>query len=201
MSETNPPAPAPPTPPPPAPAPAPAPPPKPGAKDEPEKVTLTVAELDKRVSDALAEQQRKADAKAAKDREAAEAEEAKKRGEFEKLAEKEKQRADALEAQNRTLRTATALRDHLAAKHPDYIGCSKYILPLIPADTADDALPKAIETAAAEYVKDNPRDAKERPGGGAPPALPRGRGTDTAPRAESRQSPTRRPFAHLSRNY
>lgn len=144
---------------------------------DPETLTLTKAQLKAQIDAAVAERDRRAEEKAKKDREAAEAEEAKKRGEFEKVAGAEKDRADKAEREVRTLRQSIALRDHLAEKHPDYIGCARYIAPLIPADVEGDDLAKAVEKTAAQYVKDNPRQTKGR--AGAPDTPPRSRPSDS----------------------
>lgn len=143
---------------------------KPEGADEP--LTLSKSELQKLIDDNRKEAEQAAEnklaAKAQKDREAAEAEEAKKRGEFEKVAEKERARADAAEAKANNLERSIKLRDHLAEKHPEYSANAKYILPMIPTDVEGDDLDKAIANAAKQYVDDNPRTPKNP--GGAPPA-------------------------------
>lgn len=144
-----------------------------GKKEEPEKLTLTKAELDAQIEAALAGERQKAEAaakrKADEDKRKADEEQ----GKWKELSETEQKRNAELAAENRTLKTRIALGDHLAAKHPEYVGKARYILPLIPADTADDQLAKAVELAAAEFVRDNPVQAKGS--AGAPPA-PRGGG-------------------------
>ncbi len=145
--------------------------------DAPAKLELTAEELQQKIDAAIAQTKSDAEASAKKAREEAAAAEAKKKGEFEELYKGETARVKELEEANRKLRTETAVRDHLAEKHAEYVGVAKYIIPQIPADTKESELPKAIERAAADYVKDNPR--KGTGGGGAPSAPPRtpGRGT------------------------
>lgn len=111
--------------------------------------------------------------KAREAQEEADRKKAEEEGKWKELADKEKAKAAELAAENRRLRVTNDLRDHLADKHPDYIGVAKYILPTIPADTKDGDLAAAIEKAAAEYVKDNPRAAKG--GSGGAPAAPSSR--------------------------
>jgi hypothetical protein len=139
--------------------------------DEPEKLTLTQAELDAQIQAAVKAQQDKADAAAKKKADDDKRKADEEQGKFKDLLDDETKRNAELAAENRTLKTRIALGDHLAAKHPEYVARAKYILPLIPADTADDALAKAVEDAAAEFVKDNAVQPKGA--AGAPPA-PRG---------------------------
>jgi hypothetical protein len=148
-------------------------PPAPTKPDDkgPKKIELTEDELNAKVEAALTAERQKADAaakrKADEDKRKADEEQ----GKWKELADTEKTRNAELAAENRTLKTRIALGDHLAAKHPDYVARAKYILPLIPADTADDGLAKAVEDAAAEFVTANPTQPKGS--AGAPPA-PRG---------------------------
>lgn len=146
----------------------------PTKKDPPpadDKVTLSVAELEGRISAAVKAVEDKAAASAKKKEEDAAREKAKEQGEWQKVAEEEKSERERLAAENRTLKLGDTLREHLADKHPDYLKCSKYILPTIPPDTDEKEFAKAVEKAAADYVADNPRQAKG--GAGAPPAPPR----------------------------
>jgi hypothetical protein len=138
--------------------------------EEPEKVEMTKSERDQLIADAKAEAKREADEARQKEREAAEKADLEKKGEIQTLLDKEKEEHAQTKAENQRLRTESALRDHLADKHPTYIGVAKYILPMIPADAKDSELKVAIEKAAEDYVKDNPREAK---GTGAPPVPPR----------------------------
>lgn len=156
------------------PAPAPQPPaPKPGEKPpEPEKISLTAEELSAKINSALADAQKKADDKAAKDKADAERKAAEEQGEFKKIADAEKTRADAAEAKVKASERREALRDYLTEKHPDYASVAKYILPLIPADVEGEALTKSIAQIASDYVKDNPRTQKGSVG--APPAQRQG---------------------------
>jgi hypothetical protein len=151
-------------------APDPAKPAKPPEND-PDKLTLTKAELDAQIQNAVKAQQDKADAAAKKKQDEADRKAAEEQGKWKELSETEQKRNAELAAENRTLKTRIALGDHLAAKHPEYVARAKYILPLIPGDVTDDGLAKAVEDAAAEFVKDNPTQPKGA--AGAPPA-PRG---------------------------
>jgi Skp family chaperone for outer membrane proteins len=139
--------------------------------DEPEKLTLTQAELDGQIQAALATERQKADAaakrKADEDKRKADEEQ----GKWKELSETEQKRNAELAAENRTLKTELALGKHLALKHPDYVGKARWSLPLIPADTADDAIADAVTKAADEFIKDNAVQPKGA--AGAPPA-PRG---------------------------
>jgi hypothetical protein len=142
-------------------------------EDQPKKLELTEEEIESRINARLDAERRKAEDKVKREREEADRKAAEEQGKFKELADAERAKREAAEAENRTLKTRIALGDHLAAKHPEYVGRAKYILPLIPADTADDQLAKAVETAAAEFVKDNPVQPKGS--AGAPPS-PRGSG-------------------------
>jgi hypothetical protein len=131
----------------------------PPAKD-PKKIELTDDELQAKIDAAVKSQQDKADAAAKKKQDEADRKAAEEQGKWKELSETEQKRNAELAAENRTLKTRIALGDHLAAKHPEYVARAKYILPLIPGDVADDGLAKAVEDAAAEFVKDNPIQAK-----------------------------------------
>jgi hypothetical protein len=139
--------------------------------NDPDKLTLTQAELDGQIQAALATERQKAEAaakrKADEDKRKADEEQ----GKWKELSETEQKRNAELAAENRTLKTRIALGDHLAAKHPDYVGKARWILPLVPADTADDALADAVTKASDEFIKDNAVQPKGA--AGAPPA-PRG---------------------------
>lgn len=142
---------------------------KPADKTEPAKLALTQEELDAKVAAAVKASEDKAAAAAKKKQDDDEAEAARKRGEFETLATKEKERADALDAENRRLKRDAALTAHLADKHAEYLTCAKYIAPLIDAEAEGDELAKAVADAATQYVNDNPRTPK---GAGAPAKQP-----------------------------
>lgn len=176
----------------PQPTPPPVPQPKPGEqKPAEDKLTLTKDELQAQIQAALTADREKREKAEAKAREEAERKAAEEQGKFKELADKERAEKERLAAEVRTLRVAATLRDHLAEKHPEYVGTAKYILPLVPADADGDELAKAIESAAEQYVKDNPRQAK---GGGAPAPLPRtpnranGSGTHNQPRTPRQPS-------------
>jgi hypothetical protein len=157
-------------------------------------VTLTQADLDKRVGDAVDAGIKRY--QEAKDREAAEAagkekrekeaearQKAKEAGDHQRLYESEAQRNKELEQQAaekdielRKTRAEIALRDYLAEKHQAYSGSAKYILATItigPKMTEAD-VKTAVEAAAEAFVKDNPR-GQQKQGGGAPPAPNRGK--------------------------
>jgi hypothetical protein len=165
-----------------------APPPAKTPENDPDKLTLTKAELQAQIDAAVKAQQDKADAAAKKKQDDADRKKAEEQGEFKNLLDQETEKNTALAAENRTLKTRIALGDHLAAKHPDYAARAKYILPLIPADTKDEDLAKAVEAAAAEFVKDNPVQAK---GSAAAPPAPRGAGT--------KPGGTNKPAGHVNR--
>jgi hypothetical protein len=147
------------------------------AKEKPkddDKVTLTKAQLDKQKADAV---QAALDAKKAEDeaaakkaKEEADRKAAEQKGEHQKLYEAEKAAREKAEADKKAAEDAAALklknkdadialRDFLTDKHPDYVKSAPYIRPLITvtADTKDEDLKKAIEKAAEQFVKDNPR--------------------------------------------
>lgn len=125
-----------------------------------DKIEMTAAERQKIIDDARAEARREADAQRQREKEKQDKDELERKGELQELLDKEREDRKAVDAENRRLKTESALRDHLADKHPLYIGVAKYILPTIPADTKDADLKSAIEKASADYVKDNPREAK-----------------------------------------
>lgn len=142
--------------------------------DEPvDEARFTEGELEAAVQKAVEKERKKSEEAASKaEKERTDAEE-KRKGEFEKLYQSETARSKELESANaalklemRTKDVQLALRDHLAAKHKDYLPNAKYILPLIEfdADTTDEEIGKRITDAAAAYVKDNPRTIT----GGAP---------------------------------
>lgn len=145
---------------------------------KPETLTITKADLDAKIEAAIAaERQTQAD-KLKADKDAADVEDARKKGEWEKLATAAEKRATDAEQIANALRLSTTLTDHLAADHPEYLTKKKYIEPMISKGLTGDALITAVKTACAEFVNDNPIQA--RPGGaGAPPArgtrLPPGR--------------------------
>jgi hypothetical protein len=154
-------------------------------KPDAKKVELTEEELEQRITARLEAERKKTADKVAKDKEEADRKAAEDQGKFKELAEKEKADRLKLQAENRQLRMESTLRDHLASKHPEYASVAKYILPTVPVDTADADLPKAIEAAAAQYVKDNPRQAARGPGPGpSRTGIPSG-GTSTAGNRQS----------------
>jgi membrane protein involved in colicin uptake len=163
-----------------------------GGKKGDEPKMVPESELQSRIDAALAAERQKADAaakrKADEDKRKADEEQ----GKWKELSETEQKRNAELAAENRTLKTRIALGDHLAAKHPEYVARAKYILPLIPADTADENLAKAVEDAAAEFVTANPTQPKGA--AGAPPAPRGGNLKPGAPGNKPNGHPNR--FAH-----
>lgn len=143
----------------------------------PKKIELTEDELNTRI-EAAKQSERDAATKAKKTADdAAAAEEARKKGEFEKVANTEKEKRETAERENASLRIDIAIRDHLAdEKLRDYAGCAKYIKPQIDVAKASDPskLAEAITAAVEQYVKDNPRSLAGKPpvppgrSGGAP---------------------------------
>jgi hypothetical protein len=128
---------------------------------------------DDRISAAVAkalDAERKATAeKLAKDKEAADLAAAKEQGKWKEIAEAAEKKATEAEHLLAVQRADTTLTDHLAADHPDYLPRKKYIAPLIPTGLAGDELIKAVKSAVAEFVKDNPIQPKGS--NGAPPPL------------------------------
>lgn len=150
-----------------------------GKAHEPTKLTLTEAELQAKIEAALNADRQKAESKARKEREAAEAEEAKKRGEFEKLASTEKQRADALEARALNAERTVLVNDVFAKVVSANEGLSfdalnewvrPKVLAALSADTSPEDVTKQAKTLAEKYAKENPPKAKGR--AGAPGELP-----------------------------
>jgi hypothetical protein len=140
-----------------------------------DKVTLTKAELEAKVNEAAANAVRKANEAAEKKRKDAEDEAARKKaeeqGEYQKLADSEKQKRAAAEQERdaaklsaRKLEVKDKLRDYLAADEAreGYAGVAKYIMPLIEFDL----------TTADQYITDNPRKAVATPPPGRGPKLP-----------------------------
>jgi hypothetical protein len=170
--------------------------PKP-AETDPDKVTLTKAELDAKIEAAVKAQQDKADAAARKRQEEADRKAAEEQGKFKELADAERTRNAELAAEVRRLKVENAMGRHLADKHPDYVTCSKYILPHVPTDTPDDKLDRAVEQAAADYVRDNPRQPKGS--AGAPPAPRGGNVRPNQHRTNGNTQPARQPSVAASR--
>lgn len=152
--------------------------PDPKAKDEPAKLTLTEAELQARIDAAVKSRDEATAAEAKRLKDESDREAARAKGEWEKVAGDEKERANKLDAELATAKLAAkgrdvdlAVRDHLAEKHPEYVAVAKYVRPLVTYDasTSDEVIAKRVAEAAAQYVKDNPR-AKSAPAGA--PAAP-----------------------------
>lgn len=162
---------------------------KPVAVAVPVTLGLTQADLDQRIADALADQQRKADDKAAKEKGDREAEEARKRGEFETVANQEKTKREAAEARVKSLELDKALRDHLAEHKPEYAKAAGLISKIVDAGEAD--TDKAVKAAVAEYEKSLPEKPR---GSAAVPATPR---VNWVAPGTGETRTTRRPFSHL----
>jgi hypothetical protein len=122
----------------------------------------------------LAAEREKDRKKAEKEKADAYAEEAKKRGEWEKLATREKEQREEAEARAVRAERSEQVNDALvdaAAEHEGYsVKVFKtYVKPIVMSELADDAKPedlvKLTKAKVAEYVKDNPRAVKA--GGGA----------------------------------
>lgn len=157
-----------------------------GGKEEPtdpDTITLTRAELKAQIGAAVAERDRKAEDKAKKDREAAEADEAKKRGEFEKVASAEKDRADKAEARALAAERSTLVNDAFAEVLSANEGLSlaalnKWVRPnvlaALTADTEPADVTKQAKQLATDYAKENPPKTKGRAGvpGDMPNRLP-----------------------------
>ena len=146
--------------------------------DKPEKVTMTKAELDELVQgkiDSALKADRDAAAKKKKDDDdEAARQKAEKDGEYKKMADQDRAKREAAEAERdaaklsaRRLEVKDTLRDHLAEKHPDYVGVAQYIMPMIAFDLTTDEkeINKQITDKAAQYVKDNPRKSTGGPPG------------------------------------
>lgn len=149
---------------------APAPTAKPAKDPNEGKIVLTPDELAERIKSETANAVRAANEAAAaaqrkKDEDAA-AETARKNGEFEKLANTEKDKRTAAERERdearMTAKTADVrirLRDFLADKYPDYAKAADWIIPAVKFDlaTPDADVMKSVEAAVKKYVEDNPR--------------------------------------------
>lgn len=157
---------------------------------DPDTLTMTVAERDKLVADAIAEQERKAADKAAKETAEREAEEAKKRGEFEKLAEKEKTRADSEQSRADAAELKLALHNHIAEHKPEFLKAASLIGKLIDREAAKADADKAIKAAIAEYEGTLP----EKPKGSvaAPTSQPRQSVRGMSPAPQNNERPARR---------
>jgi hypothetical protein len=134
---------------------------KPAAEADKPAPKYTDEDLAKARKEAVAEAERKAAERADKERAEREQKEAQAKGEWEKVAKANEERAAAAEAREKGLQVDMMLRDHLAEKHPDYVGAAKWIRPAVAYDAAskDETIRQRIEEAATAYVKDNPRKA------------------------------------------
>jgi hypothetical protein len=154
------------------------------AKPEPEKPVTGIPEdeVQRRITAALEERDRKAADEKQKETEERERAEAEKRGEFQKVAEQEQTKREAAEqkaaeAERRAqlAEVNVSLRDHLASKHPDYLSNAADIMlhveKTLAPDAKPDAVAKLIEEQAKAFVERTPR---QKPIGGAPPAPTRG---------------------------
>lgn len=139
------------------------------------------------VESALAAERKAAEDKAKAEREEAERVAAEQKGEWEKLAKQNEQRAKELDEHNRKLRRAIVVSEALA-EHPDYAkDRRKFVESYVNSSVADtlegEKLTKAIRDAIAEYVTANPIQPAKPAVAGAP-----------APRASgARIPPTRLP--------
>lgn len=164
------------------------------AKDEPKTLTLTQDELDAKI-EAAATKVRDEHAEAERKRkEEAERKELEAKGEEKTLREKAEAERDEARLHARRLEIRGDLTDYLAEKHPDYVKCAKYVLPLLAFDLKTDAesLRKQMKEVADQYVKDNPRAV----GAGAPPSPGRGnlpKGT-VEPKDGANKPPPRAPY-------
>jgi hypothetical protein len=157
---------------------------KPAAKTDepkPETVTLTKAELQAQIAEALEAERKAASEKAAKEKAEADEAAAREQGKWKDLYEAEKTKREDQERSNRSLRVSIALRDILASEYPDYVGSVVDIFPHIPGDVDGDELVKAAKKAASEFAARNPREKKSN--NAAPPQ----------PRPGARQSINRPP--------
>lgn len=150
------------------------------AGDDGEPLKLTKAELQKLLDDhgkevqtaaEKAAEQRLAD-KERKRAEAAEAAEAEKRGEFDKVKARIESERDAERLTAKRLEARLALRDYLGEdeKRRAYLPSAAWIEKAVDvtADTDPKDVPKLVKDAADQFIKDNPREQpKPPPGGGA----------------------------------
>lgn len=131
--------------------------------------------------------------------------EAKKNGEFEKLADSERQAREkaeqAVAAAERRAQQAEvniALRDHLATAHPDYASNAPDIMLHVAAkltpDSKPDDIKKIITDEAKAFVERTPRAVVK----GTPPAP--GRKIEPTDLPPARKLPERRAFDHLRTN-
>ena len=165
-----------PAPPQPSPKPPTSPPPP---KEGPTEEELIEAKVQARLSDERERDRQRREREAAKAKEEAD----KEQGKWQGLYEKADARAKAAELGLRREQLRGRLRDHIAAKHPEYaVAATKEgnppavyiwgsIQDQITAETADADADKLFARAAEQYVADNPRAPR---GSAAAPAAPSG---------------------------
>jgi hypothetical protein len=147
----------------------------------PKKLELSEDELQSRIDAAIEKEREKHQTAAQKEKDEADRKAAEEKGEFKTLAEKEraereKSDARAAEAERKAqlLEVNLSLRDHLAAKHPEYLANAADIMLHVKDKLAADAKPaditKLIEAEAKAFVERTPR-GKVAP----PPPAPSGR--------------------------
>lgn len=176
-------------------------------KGKGKKIELTEEELEAKINEKLEAHKAKAKEKADKDK--ADAEEKAKNEKL--LAEgqwKELEKKKDLEIQEANHRAMLAdvnvkLRDHLTAKHPEYLANAVDIMVHIEREVKNDTKPeevvKIIEAQAKAFVDRTP---KAKPAGGLP-KTPRG-GSGNPVEGNPQNTPTapaRQRFSHLTRNY
>jgi vacuolar-type H+-ATPase subunit E/Vma4 len=160
-----------------------------------DKITLTAAELQAKIEAAAADAVNRANEaaadKARKDKEAADAETARKNGEFEKLAEAEREKREAAERRAQLAEVNVALRDHLADKHPDYLANAPDIMLHVEKHLAADAKPadvkKLIEEQSKAFADRTPRKVAAGGGVSASPRNGLPAGTDVKKKANGQQ--------------
>lgn len=145
------------------------------------KIELTEDELKSKIDAALELERKKAATDRQKEKEEAERKKAEEQGEYQKVAETERGKreeaersAAAAERRAQLAEVNISLRDHLAAKHPDYQANAADIMLHVERKLAADAKPddvkKVIEAEAKGFVERTPR-ARVTP----PPPAPSGR--------------------------
>lgn len=189
--------------------PAPTPEPKPPKPEPDPNPGIPEDEVQRRITAALEERDRKAAEEKQREKEEREREEAEKRGEFQKVAEQEQakreqaeEKAAAAERRAQLAEVNVQLRDHLASKHPDYLSNAADIMlhveKALPADAKPEAVAKLIDEQAKAFVERTPR---QKPIGGAPANIGRSNPIPTnvpKPNPEARRT---RWSALASRNY
>lgn len=160
-----------------------------------DKVTLTKAELQQQIADALKAEREAAAEEKRKAQEEADRKKAEDEGKYQEIADQEKAARTAAESEAANLRRDIAIRDAIAADESGIpASCAKYITPLVDASKKGEDLAKAAKAAVEQYAKDNPRQPVKR--AGAPDVKPN---RSTAGNLPTNQERHVRRFSSLTR--